>query len=1509
MRRIKKRADFGGIFTSAIAPVINGIGGVLDSTLSTQGVNQVKIDDPNTEIDNTVAMRYGGNVRPKCWLGAAIGAATGLASGLIGGAASRKAARRAAALRNRQNMIQDIQGRDKQLNALYSTYLNNNNNEEDLVYRRGGTATQHPRRRELTDAQYYSIMKQVAADNWRKWGDASPAAAFNRAINSNAYDYRGYYNKYPNSQANADTHWTDEFKGVGERTFSDQSKYSGVRHPKYNPNGIRGGHWYGVNENMFVPNIQQLVERNKFARGGKYNFANFANRLERNVNESDNTRVASGRRVVNARNRQYRKDNTTIGKVINYIDKSDRASQIKNKGTLTAQQYRNSKAAQTFGNYNRVNYNGKTYYVPQYQGGIAPTIGFSTMKGVPTTVQRVNTIASRLAKRNTVIPAGNGVVNLRKSSSVSNAVGKFKQALNKTKQLPIRISGKGNISSEGKFEGMPTANRIRAFLDRRRKAGFNEIETSPVNPSSLPAIYKPNMPMVYNNNPINRLRSFLYNNKGIKNYLNNKGIEWNNALKAYTKEHPYATQGIISALGTGALLSAYDAAKNYIPKTNTAINTKNNVANKPVNKPKVKGQPQQAKNNTVQVSNQAASSTQATTNNQRVATNNKTKAAAQTIQRKGRVKSRAVANRTNNNSNNFRQNLNFEPINNTVNGYSQIEDVQYRSYDEYKADEAEARRKEIVDEWLKNYQYEDRNTTDEMRYEGKARSKRRVPIKITDGGVAQKIGNNTFLLRGGSHEQVNPSGQTGIGIKVGNNEIEAEGGEVAQRVGNALRIFSAQPMINGVSPAQAVEAGADKNKIFTIQEALKRNYNNNNNVFRDGGIKKVGPTYNPETKSWYSANGAKLKKGHGYYSQAANKFVQYNSDGSVSKFTINQWAKLKGKTQSYNVGNKAIQLNQHKEGNNLYYSPKRIHNNVSPTKVNSEKHEDWVNQSVNYIGNNKNKFNKHGINLSLATPYGNKEVIINDRPVSANMLDSIAYNAGLNKYNKSQLPYAFGIPAHETQNGRTIGSTTDSKQQRINYNANTFRNYGVFNSASLLNDYNNIPNNVSPYYHAVDFFRRGLYNPKKQAEHRKLVYNAGIAEWNDKNFQKYWNEQGSKQYQRGLKDTDKKQYYDKLILSDNDVSDYYKRLAKLRYFRCGGRVKFEGGGDTNGNKKWNWYTRQFEETTPIYNNLVEQNPKITGYETTSINNNDIANNNTSSNVDSAPINNWWNRNGMSVNSSDWIGLGTDLAGSLALGALNANAYKNLKYDYKLPNYVDETPVAFDTTYHNDAQRATVERNRLNAQKIIANNTSSANTAIQRMQQSNADAMMETNKLWDEKANKEVELRNMASQNEQQVRARNAAARNQYYQNVAEIQNKRIDAENANRLARSNAWTTSLQGLQGAANNFLNSTRQRFEDENALMATIAAGDAATPYRMMAFGTQFGPRVINAIRAMNNIEGMKDPGAAPVRSNYSNDADYSTARAKWETAMKNYEYWKQRNQFLSHYDDRGRLIKRR
>lgn len=106
-------------------------------------------------------------------------------------------------------------------------------------------------------------------------------------------------------------------------------------------------------------------------------------------------------------------------------------------------------------------------------------------------------------------------------------------------------------------------------------------------------------------------------------------------------------------------------------------------------------------------------------------------------------------------------------------------------------------------------------------------------IMITDGGNAKRIGNNTYLLRGGSHEDINETGQTGIGINVGGNEIEAEGGEVAQKKNGALRIFSAQPILNnGMSPAQAILRGYNKDKVFSQQQAFKKR-----NGLKDDGSK------------------------------------------------------------------------------------------------------------------------------------------------------------------------------------------------------------------------------------------------------------------------------------------------------------------------------------------------------------------------------------------------------------------------------------------------------------------------------------------------------------------------------------------------------------------------------------------------------------------------------------------------------------------------------------------------
>lgn len=109
-------------------------------------------------------------------------------------------------------------------------------------------------------------------------------------------------------------------------------------------------------------------------------------------------------------------------------------------------------------------------------------------------------------------------------------------------------------------------------------------------------------------------------------------------------------------------------------------------------------------------------------------------------------------------------------------------------------------------------------------------------IYITDGGNATKISNNTYLLRGGSHEDVNETGQTGIGINVGGNEVEAEGGEVAQKKNGVLRIFSAQPILgNGMSPAQAILRGYNKDSVFSQQQAFKKR-----NGLKDDGSAKYG---------------------------------------------------------------------------------------------------------------------------------------------------------------------------------------------------------------------------------------------------------------------------------------------------------------------------------------------------------------------------------------------------------------------------------------------------------------------------------------------------------------------------------------------------------------------------------------------------------------------------------------------------------------------------------------------
>lgn len=106
----------------------------------------------------------------------------------------------------------------------------------------------------------------------------------------------------------------------------------------------------------------------------------------------------------------------------------------------------------------------------------------------------------------------------------------------------------------------------------------------------------------------------------------------------------------------------------------------------------------------------------------------------------------------------------------------------------------------------------------------------KVP-NVVAGGIAQPLGNNFFYMNGRKHSQggidIGPSDKTGI---------EVEDGEIVETNGDELKVYSAQPIINGVSPAKLVMGGANPNKVFKAQEDFK----DRNGINDDGTKAKYG---------------------------------------------------------------------------------------------------------------------------------------------------------------------------------------------------------------------------------------------------------------------------------------------------------------------------------------------------------------------------------------------------------------------------------------------------------------------------------------------------------------------------------------------------------------------------------------------------------------------------------------------------------------------------------------------
>lgn len=107
----------------------------------------------------------------------------------------------------------------------------------------------------------------------------------------------------------------------------------------------------------------------------------------------------------------------------------------------------------------------------------------------------------------------------------------------------------------------------------------------------------------------------------------------------------------------------------------------------------------------------------------------------------------------------------------------------------------------------------------------------KIKPNVVKGGKATNIGGNLYYMNGRKHSQG--------GIDIGKNPktgLEVEDGEIVETRPDSLRVFSAQPIINGNSPAKLVMGGANPDKVFQAQETFK----DVNGINDDGSKKRMG---------------------------------------------------------------------------------------------------------------------------------------------------------------------------------------------------------------------------------------------------------------------------------------------------------------------------------------------------------------------------------------------------------------------------------------------------------------------------------------------------------------------------------------------------------------------------------------------------------------------------------------------------------------------------------------------
>ena len=703
----------------------------------------------------------------------------------------------------------------------------------------------------------------------------------------------------------------------------------------------------------------------------------------------------------------------------------------------------------------------------------------------------------------------------------------------------------------------------------------------------------------------------------------------------------------------------------------------------------------------------------------------------------------------------------------------------------------------------------------------------KVP-NVVAGGIAQPLGNNFFYMNGRKHSQggidIGPSDKTGI---------EVEGGEVVETNGNELKVYSAQPILNGASPAQLVMGGANPNKVFKAQEDFKdRNkINDDGTKYKEGGKIYQAPD---EYKRQIAESGSIIIGGYPTIAGNRNyKFIKGLTKASRIGRTATNFINL-GRQKIYDLANKIDNtwINQGikevyrttigKHGSNLPRTIDYINkNNINENKKamgGLSRDKDYGSKKKPYPSVAKKDFagghrsypiptkadavdalrlaGLHGRSDVKAKVYnkypelrkkGNTGLVISiNGNVKNGLIHSPSSTGGLrdkfavggNRINRHGRTWEYDeqIGAYVPITNRTINRTSiypinkSARGETIVGSDYTFRN-GRWSKNSITN--NNVNTNTNKSN--ID---NGNRRPQYYAERRLPLFEdgAGITSGLVRAGWSHGNNRG-------------------ISTNNTNIPNLPATKSKVNTPR-GGRSKSSQSTQSISTKT---------PPTAVYNrNLpkVEASIPTTLPVSTSI----PAQGTTSSNGKGQG-------KFKNITTADWIGLGSNIAGGLGSYFASKRAINKMRGPGR-PTLISANKLK--TKYNINPQLDRIREDKFEAYRDIDSNTASSRVGLARKQRVRNAAGQAVNQLYGEKENIETNLINQDRRNQQSVRQFNAQQYNQY-----------IDRKTAFDNGIREAKLTNVNNLFTGINAGIQDMISRYENRKALNNTIGAMRASAP----------------------------------------------------------------------------------